>query len=118
MPRYFFNFCDHDELYLDEDGQDLDTLALVNAQAELHAADIVSEKLHDGHEVDGHQFDRSKRRRGLPGHLCAAECCLGGVDACSAMKSYDLLWSKVRRDRRDSNSLHWNPHALGKFNLL
>ncbi len=47
MARYFFHYRDGDELYRDEEGEELETLDLVRLTAERHAKEILAELMHD-----------------------------------------------------------------------
>lgn len=57
MTRYFFNVRNGQDLKLDEEGADFDTLDLAIDEAVASAREIVAERVKSGELIDGKRFE-------------------------------------------------------------
>ncbi|MFK0335371.1 DUF6894 family protein [Rhizobium sp. NPDC090275] len=57
--RYFLNIRDGEELLVDPDGSELETVELAIEEAKASARDLMAEKLRAGEPVNGQSFEIS-----------------------------------------------------------
>jgi hypothetical protein len=57
MTTYFFHLATPRQLIVDEEGTELSSLEQAREEAVKSARDIISDTLHEGHDVSGYAFN-------------------------------------------------------------